>query len=170
MLKPNVEKALIEQIKLEEHSSRIYMAMAIWCETKGYNGAAEFLFTHSDEERFHQTKMIQYVNDKGGHAKLMALDAPESEYKSLLEIFEHVLEHEMVVTNAINNLYEIAFNEKDYTTSQFLQWYIEEQIEEESLAKEILDKFKLAGNEAGGLFHIDKELAEMAASSEEEEA
>ena len=162
MLNKKVEKALINQIQLEEQSSRIYMAMASWCEVSGFSGAAKFLYTHSDEERMHMTKLIKYVNDKGGHAILQSLDVPGNTYKNLLDVFEQILKHEEFVTESINKLYEIAFKEKDYTTSQFLQWYIEEQIEEESTFKGILDKFRLAGNETGGLFHLDKELDALA--------
>ncbi|MCB2220891.1 MAG: ferritin [Bacteroidetes bacterium] len=161
MLKEKVEKALVKQIQVEEHSSRIYMAMASWCELKGFSGAAQFLYGHSDEERMHMTKLIKYVNDKGGHAVLLDLKAPDANYKSLLDVFEKILKHEEFVTSSINELYEVAFNEKDFTTAQFLQWYIQEQIEEESVFKSILDKFRLAGNEQGGLFHLDKELAGM---------
>ena len=162
MLNKKVEKALINQIQLEEQSSRIYMAMASWCEVSGFSGAANFLYTHSDEERMHMTKLIKYVNDKGGHAILQTLEVPGTTYKSLLDVFEQILKHEEFVTESINKLYEIAFKERDYTTSQFLQWYIEEQIEEESTFKGILDKFRLAGNQTGGLFHLDKELDGLA--------
>jgi ferritin len=165
MLKQRVEKALIDQVKLEEQSSRIYMAMASWCEVNGYPGAARFLYVQSVEERMHMTKLIKYINDKGGHAVLLSQEAPETSFKNLQEMFEKILKHEILVSQKINALYEIAFSEKDYSTSQFIQWYIEEQIEEESTFKGILDKFKLAGNEKGGLFHIDKELGEMAAAA-----
>lgn len=158
MIAKKVEEALIQQIQLEEQSSRIYMAMASWCEVEGFPGAAKFLYTHSDEERGHMTKLIKYVNDKGGHAMLLPLEMPDNDYKSLLDVFERILKHEEFVTESINKLYEISFTAKDYTTSQFLQWYIEEQIEEESTFKGILDKFRLAGNQTGGLFHLDKEL------------
>lgn len=165
MLNKKVEKALINQIKLEEQSSRIYMAMASWCEVNGFPGAAGFLYTHSDEERMHMSKLIKYVNDKGGHATLQALEIPESSFKNLLDVFEKILKHEEFITDSINKLYEVAFNEKDFTTSQFLQWYIEEQIEEESTFKGILDKFRLAGNQTGGLFHLDKELDGLATAA-----
>ena len=162
MISKKVEKAIIHQIQLEEQSSRIYMAMASWSEVNGFSGAAKFLYHHSDEERIHMTKLIKYLNDKGGHATLQTLDTPDSKYKGLLDVFEQILKHEEFITASINKLFEIAFTEKDFTTSQFLQWYIEEQIEEESLFKGILDKFRLAGNQTGGLFHLDKELDALA--------
>lgn len=165
MLKKKVENALVDQVKLEEQSSRIYMAMASWCEVNGFPGAASFLYLHSEEERMHMTKLIKYLNDKGGHAILLAQEAPGASFKNLLEMFEDILKHEILVSQSINSVYEIAFTEKDYATSQFMQWYIEEQIEEESTFKGILDKFRLAGNERGGLFHIDKELGEMATAA-----
>ena len=165
MIAKKIEEAILKQIQIEEQSSRIYMAMASWCEVNGFPGAAKFLFTHSDEERMHMIKLINYLNDKGGYARLKGLDAPEYEFKSLLDVFEQIFKHEEFVTASINNLFEIAFGEKDFTTSQFLQWYIEEQIEEESMFRGILDKFRLVGNQTGGLFHLDKELEAMAAAS-----
>lgn len=149
---------------IEEQSSRIYMAMASWCEANGYPGAAKFLYVHSDEERMHMTKLIGYINDKEGHARMLELEEPANEFDSLQQMFEEILKHEKFVTESINGLYGLAMEEKDYSTSQFLQWYIEEQIEEESLFSGILDKFRLAGDHRGGLFHIDKELENMSAA------
>jgi ferritin len=165
MLKKRIEEALIDQIRLEEESSRIYMAMASWCEANGFPGAARFLYKHSDEERMHQVKLIHYVNDRGGQALLKPLDQPGGQYKSLLDVFEQVRKHEIHVTESISELYHLATQEKDYTTGQFLQWYIMEQIEEESLVNSILDKMNLAGDEKGGIFHIDKELEALGAPS-----
>jgi ferritin len=164
MIKEAVEKAIINQIKNEEHSSRLYLSMASWCQVNGYPGAAAFLFKQTDEERMHQLKFIHYLNDRAGHSQLMALDNPTVEYTSLLDVFTKVMAHEEFITASINDLYEVALVNKDYTTGNFLQWFINEQIEEESTMHGILDKMKLAGNEAGGLFHIDKELAALAAA------
>jgi len=164
MINKNVEKAINIQIRNEEHSSRIYMAMASWCEVNGYRGASDYLYKQSEEERFHMLKFIRYVNDRGGYALLSALEAPAAEFASLQVVFEQVMKHEEFITDSINKLYEIALNEKDYTTGNSLQWFINEQIEEESTVHGILDKMKLAGNEAGGMFHVDKDLAAMAAA------
>jgi len=109
-------------------------------------------------------KFIKYLNDRGGNALLSPLTAPAPSYSNLLEVFEQVLKHEEFITAEINKLYEISLNEKDYTTGNFLQWYINEQIEEESTAHGILDKMKLVGNDKAGMFHIDKELEIQAAA------
>ena len=166
MITEKVEKALIGQIEKEEFSSRLYLAMASWCQRNGYQGAADFLYQHSDEERFHMLKMVHYLNDRGGYAQLLDIKKPELKYKTLLDVFESVLEHEQYITKSINDLYEVCLTAKDYTTGSFLQWYINEQIEEESLVNSILDKMKLAGNDRSGLFHIDKELSGLSAAKD----
>jgi ferritin len=161
----NVENALNEQIRKEEYSSRLYLAMAIWCEANGYPGAAAFLYEHSDEERMHMLKLVHYVNDRGGQAQLLEVEVPPLNYASLTEIFTEILKHEKYITESINSVYEVTLNEKDYTTANFLQWFITEQIEEESLFSTILDKMKLIGGDKAGMFHMDKELEGMAAGS-----
>ena len=102
MISKKVEEAINRQIKNEEHSSRIYMAMASWCETKGYRGAAEFLYKQSDEERMHMLKFIKFLNDRGGYAQLQSLEIPKAEYRNLQEVFQEVLSHEQFVTKSIN--------------------------------------------------------------------
>lgn len=156
-----VEFALNEQIQKEEYSSRLYLAMAIWSEANGYPGAAAFLFEHAEEERLHMMKLIRFLNDRGGKTKLMNVEVPPQDYDSVLDIFTQIREHEMYITESINKLYGVTVDEKDYTTGNFLQWYITEQVEEESLFNTILDKIKLIGPGNAGLFHIDKELDGM---------
>ncbi len=160
-MNPKVESALNEQIQKEEYSSRLYLAMAIWCEVNGYPGSASFLYQHAEEERIHMMKLIHFVNDRGGKTKLMAIDVPPSDFGSLMDVFTQIKKHEEYITESINNLYGITVEEKDYTTGNFLQWYITEQVEEESLFKTILDKIKLVGKDKAGMFHIDKELDGM---------
>jgi len=162
MIKAKVQDAINEQIKKEEYSSRLYLAMAIWCEVEGYPGASKFLYEHADEERMHMMKLVHYVNERGGKAHLMEIEEPTHDYDSLQDIFEKVMEHEEYITESINGLYEVAISEKDYTTMNFLQWYITEQLEEENLFSTILDKIKLVGTDKAGMFHIDKELDGMA--------
>ncbi len=165
MLNKNVEIALNDQVQKEEFSSRLYLAMAIWCEVNGFPGAAAFLYQHTEEERMHQMKMIHYINERGGKAALKALEAPEADFASLEEVFTKVLAHEEFITESISNLYGLSVEEKDYTTGNFLQWYITEQVEEESLMRTILDKIKLVGKDKAGMFHIDKELEAMSQNS-----
>ncbi len=162
MISKKLEKAINEQIKLEEQSSRVYMAMASWSEVNGYAGAAKFLYQHSDEERMHMLKLVHFLNDRGGYAQLMAVEQPPVDYKSLEEMFNEVLHHEQYVTKSINNLVDICLSEKDHTTNNFLQWFVQEQIEEESLAQEIVDKIKLVGESKGGYFHLDMFLSNLA--------
>jgi ferritin len=158
MISKKVEKLLIDQIKVEEESSRIYMSMASWCESNGFSGAAQFLYAHSDEERIHMTKLIHFVNDRGGHALLKEVESPASKFDSYVDLFQKILKHEEFVTGQINKIYDFVMKEKDFTTGQFMQWYINEQIEEEKLFHHILDKLNLAGGEKGGAYLIDKEL------------
>ena len=165
MINKNVETKLNEQAQKEEFSARLYLAMAIWCEVNGYPGAASFLYDHTDEERMHQMKIIHYINERGGKAALYELKAPKAEFNTLEDIFIQVLAHEEFVTNSINELYGLTVAEKDYTTGNFLQWYITEQVEEESTMRTILDKIKLVGKDKAGMFHIDKELEAMAQSN-----
>jgi ferritin len=165
MINKNVEKVLNGQVQKEEFSARLYLAMAIWCEVNGYPGAAAYLYDHSDEERMHQMKMIHYINERGGKAALFALESPKDGFSSLEDIFTQVLAHEEFITGSINELYGLAVEEKDYSTGSFLQWFITEQVEEESTMRTILDKIKLVGKDKAGMFHIDKELEAMAQNS-----
>lgn len=160
-MNPKVETALNEQIQKEEYSSRLYLAMAIWCETNGYPGASAFLYEHADEEKMHMMKLVHFVNDRQGVAQLQDIKSPPQDYKSLLDIFTQIKEHEEYITESINKLYGVTVDERDYTTGNFLQWYITEQIEEESLFNTILDKIRLVGPDKSGMFHIDKELESM---------
>jgi ferritin len=162
MIIKNVEKALNGQIKKEEHSSRLYLAMASWSERAGFPGAADWLYVQAEEERLHMLKLVHYLNDRGGNAVIPALDAPKAGFKSLLDVFQEVLRHEEFISASINDLYAICVKEKDFTTANYLQWYITEQIEEESTVRSILDQISLAGNDKGGSFLMDKELSTLA--------
>ncbi len=162
MLSNKVSNALNTQIELEASSSQYYLAMASWAETQGLNGISTFLYGHADEERMHMLKLIKFVNERGGHGIVPSLKQPPATFKSVKSIFEEVLKHEMKVTNEINNLVETTLKEKDYTTHNFLQWYVSEQIEEEALARKIVDKLKLIGDDKGGLYFFDRDLESLA--------
>ncbi|MDP2723702.1 MAG: ferritin [Bacteroidales bacterium] len=165
MLNQKVQEAINAQIKKEEFSSRLYLSMAIWCETNGYPGAAAFLYKHTEEERMHMMKFVRYVNSRGGSAVVSDIEKPEDKFSSLNDIFTKILVHEEFITTSINNLYGVTMDEKDYTTGNFLQWFITEQLEEENLMRTILDKISLVGLDKAGMFHIDKELEGMATAT-----
>lgn len=158
MLSKKIESLLNQQIELEAASSQYYLAMASWCEVKGYNGVSKFLYKHSDEERMHMLKLVQFINERGGHGLVPALDSPDSDFPGIKEVFEKILNHEIHVSTEINNLVDQCLAEKDYTTHNFLQWYVSEQIEEEALARNILDKLQLIGNDKGGMYLFDRDL------------
>lgn len=161
MLSKKIENQLNKQVELEAASSQFYLAMASWAEVNGYNGISKFLYTHSDEERMHMLKLMQYVNERGGHGIVPTLKAPPVKFKGIQEVFELVLKHEIHVSTEINKLVDACLSEKDYTTHNFLQWYVAEQIEEESLARNILDKLNLIGNDKGGMYLFDRDLETM---------
>ncbi|MGY0407853.1 MAG: ferritin, partial [Polaribacter sp.] len=128
MLLPIIEKALNEQITVEAESSQVYLAMASWAEVLGFEGVAEFMYAHSDEERMHMLKLVKFINERGGHAKISKLQAPPSEFGSFKQMFQELFNHEVKVSEHINNLVDICLQEKDYATHNFLQWYVSEQI------------------------------------------
>ena len=158
MFSPIIEEALNGQIKIEAQSSQIYLAMASWAEVLGFEGVAQFMYAHSDEERMHMLKLVKFINERGGHAKISALDAPPTEFGSFKEMFQELFKHEVKVSACINDLVDICLKEKDYATHNFLQWYVSEQIEEEALARNILDKIKLIGDDKGGFYLFDNDI------------
>ena len=161
MVSNKVEKILNEQIKLEAESSQFYLAMASWAETQGFNGTAQFLYAHSDEERVHMLKLVKFINERGGKALIPEISKPTTDFDSLNAIFQKLLDHEINVTNSINEVVHVCLAEKDYTTHNFMQWYVSEQLEEEALARTILDKLNMIGNDKGGLYLFDRDLEKM---------
>ena len=163
MLSKKIEASLNQQIELEAASSQYYLSMASWAEVQGLTGVATFLFGHSNEERMHMIKLLKFVNERGGHGIVPALKAPPVNFKSISAVFETILEHETKVSNEINKLVDNCLKEKDYTTHNFLQWYVSEQIEEEALARNNVDKLKMMGGEKGALYFFDRDMAGIAA-------
>jgi len=165
MLQENIEKALNKQIRIEAESSQIYLSMACWAEVQGLEGVAQFMFAQSDEERVHMLKLVKYVNERGGHAQITELNAPKTKFGTFKEMFEELYQHELFVSNSINELVHITLGERDYSTHNFLQWYVAEQIEEEAQAKNILDKINLIGEDRGGLYLFDRDIQQIAISN-----
>jgi len=160
-LTEETEVLLNKQIGLEAESSSYYLSMASWCEKSGYATSAEFLYRHSEEERMHMLKLFHYVNDAGGHAINPDITGIRHEFKSLKEIFELILSHEIAVTLAINEVVDHCMKIKDYTSFHFLQWFVIEQREEETLARRALELFDLIGEDGVGLWTIDAEIGNL---------
>ncbi len=164
MLAEAMVRKLNEQINLEFYSSNLYLQMSAWCEDKGLDGAAEFLRGHATEEMEHMQRLFTYVSETGAVPILGTIDAPPHQYESLGEVFRLTFDHECMITKKINELAHVAFSTQDYSTFNFLQWYVAEQHEEEKLFKTILDKIDLLGEDKQGLYFIDKELADLVAN------
>lgn len=160
-LTEETENLLNQQIGLEGKSSSYYLAMASWCDKEGYVTSAEFLYRHAEEEREHMLKIFHYVNEAGGHAKQPDVTGVKYDYTSLREVFESILDHEIAVTKAINNIVDHCFQIKDFTTFHFLQWFVEEQREEETLARRAVELFDIIGEEGVGLWTIDNEIGKL---------
>ena len=161
MLSEKIEAALNNQIKIEAESSQVYLSMACWAENQGFEGVAQFMYAHSDEERMHMLKLVKFVNERGGHAIVSALAAPASKFGALKDMFQTLFDHEVMVSESINDLVHISLEGRDYATHNFLQWYVAEQIEEEALARNILDKINLIGDDKGGLYLFDNDVKQL---------
>lgn len=161
MLSKVLTKALNEQINLEFYSSNLYLQMSSWCIQHGLDGCGNFFRQHADEERMHMQKLFDYVNETGSYAVIGSIKNVPTNFDSVIDIFEETYTHEQYITKQINSLVSIAFKEADFSTFNFLQWYVAEQHEEEQLFKAILDKVELIGTKGNGLFFIDKEIEKM---------
>ena len=158
MLSKKLSAAINEQINAELWSGYLYLSMSTFFEDKGLGGMAHWMRHQAEEEQAHAMKFYKYLVDRGERVTLKAIAAPATEFTSVTAIFEETLKHEQLVTSLINNLYSIAVEDKDYTSQSFLNWYLDEQVEEEKNAQEILDNLSLLGEKGNGLFMLDKHL------------
>ena len=165
-LSPKIKKALNDQILLEASASNSYLAMASWCEVTGYQGAADYFYAQSDEERTHMLKITRYLNSLGVSATIPAIKAPASSYKSLEGLIKTALKSEQNVTKAIHEMVEITQKEKDHSTYAFLEWFVNEQVQEETKFETILQKFDVLGRDKLAVHEIDKILAADAVAPE----
>jgi ferritin len=163
VLSQAVQDAINEQIKHELYSAYLYLAMSAHCQANNLPGSAQWTALQSKEEVGHAMKFFGYINDRGGRVLLQAIDQPPTEWKSLLAMFQQVLEHEQKVTGLIHRLYEVALKEKDYATQIELQWFIAEQVEEEKNAGEIVEQLKRVGEQGPGLMMTDRHLGKRGA-------
>jgi ferritin len=168
MLSTKMQEALNEQIRIEADSSQVYLAMASWAEIQpGIDNVTSFFYKHSDEERMHMLKLIHFVNERGGFASVPALPQPPLTFPSIKHAFKELLKHEIFVSESINKVIDIALEEKDYATHNFLQWYVAEQIEEEALARTMNDKLELIGDDKGGMYLFDRDILAISLAAEQ---
>lgn len=158
MLKDKVNKALNGQIEMEAFASAYYLAMASWCEQKGFPGTADFFYRQAEEERTHMMKIFRYVNEAEGRAISPAVELPPADFPSYQSLFKNALDHEKKVSEAIHQLMKLAGDANDFPTLNLLQWFVDEQLEEENQFQIILDKLKLIGDNGVGLYMLDSEL------------
>ena len=153
-----VEEVLNKQINAELWSAYLYLSMAAWSENIGFKGFGNWMRVQFQEETSHAMKIYDYILSRAGQVKLEPIEAVKISWDSLLNMFEETYAHELKVTESINHCYEVALAEKDYATANMLQWFIEEQVEEENSNLEIIEMLKLTGQKSAGIFYLDKKL------------
>jgi len=156
---------LNQQVGMEARSSAHYLAMASWCDVQGYKCAAAFLYHHAEEEKEHMLKLFRYINDAGGHALYPVITDIQHTFPSFRQVFEQALVHEVSVTQAIHHLADHCLAIKDFSTFNFLQWFVAEQIEEEALTRRAVELFDVIGEEGIGRYTIDKALGKLRGST-----
>lgn len=159
MLNPKVEKALNEQINAEMFSAYLYLAMVAYFQDQNLNGFAHWMTVQNEEETFHAMKFFRYIGGRGGRVCLEAIEKPQFEWKSPLDAMEGALKHEAYISGRINDLVNLAVEEKDHATANFLRWFVDEQVEEEESVNEVVQKLRLLGNDGGGMFMLDRDMA-----------
>jgi ferritin len=162
MISDKMVKTINDQIRFELLSGYLYLSMAAWFENENLFGMAKWMYAQAQEEQAHAMKFFKYLTDVGGRVELEAIDKPETEFESALEIFEKSLAHEKIVTGRINKMYELAVEEKDYPTQILLQWYINEQVEEEDNVGTAVEMLKMSEGKAWQLLMLDGKFGERA--------
>jgi ferritin len=162
MLSPTLTKALNDQLGLELYSVNLYRQMAAWCDHQGLAGCSAFLEAHADDEDDHYGRLFRYIRETGALAVIPAIPAPPASWADVPAVFAAILEHERSITRSINAIVKAAYDEGDYATVGFLQWFTTEQHEEEHLFRTVLDKVRIIGVEGKGLYWLDKEIGKLA--------
>jgi ferritin len=158
MLSQSLQEALNDQVKNEFYSAYVYLSMSSWFDDQGLPGFARWMRVQYQEELAHGLRIFDFINDRDGRALVYGFDSPPAHWKSPLDVFESSYAHEQKVTGMINSLYTLAVQEKDYPTQVLMQWYINEQVEEEKNAKLIVDQLRHAGDSGAALLILDREL------------
>jgi ferritin len=163
-LSQTMAKALNDQMTKEAHAAQIYLSYGAWADDQGYEGIANFLFRHAQEERNHMMKILEYILERGAKVIITAIPAPGDEPTSVNDCFEKVFKQEVENTKAIYSLVKMSLTEEDWASWNFLQWFVKEQVEEETLALNLLDKIKIAGGDKAkddALYTLDRDLKKM---------
>lgn len=164
----SIESLLNDQIKYEASASMQYLAMASWADQHGFNGIANFFYNQSEEERVHMTKLVKFVNERSGTVIIPELDKPKGTFNSLTELFETFLKSEIFVTEKINEIIFECLERKDYNVHNFMQWYVNEQLEEEALARTLLDKLNIIGDDKSGHYLFDRDINSFEIEAQDE--
>lgn len=160
MISRKMQDALNDQVNAELYSAYLYLSMAAYFESINLPGFANWMRVQTQEELMHAMKIYDYVHQRGGTVKLKPIDGPPAEWKSPLAVFEAAYKHEQKVTGLINKLVNLAIEDKDHAANTFLQWFINEQVEEEKSANEIVQKLKLLADAPGGLYMLDNQMGQ----------
>ncbi len=158
MLKEKMLNAINNQINAEQYSALLYLSMSAYFYDKGLPGFANWMYIQYQEELTHANKFFNYVNERSGKVTMKAIEQMPTEFEGVIDVFEKTLEHEQNVTSLINNLVDVAIEEKDHATQSFLKWFVDEQVEEEANVQEILDTLKLINGQGNGIFMLDREM------------
>lgn len=158
MISKKVETEINKQINAELYSAYLYLSMAAWFESKNLKGFANWMRVQYQEETAHAMKFYDYISERGGNILLKEIAAPKATWKNVIEIFSETLKHEQYVTTLINNLMNVSLAEKDHAAANFLQWFVNEQVEEEANATDILEQLKMIEGKGPALFMLDREL------------
>jgi ferritin len=156
MISERIQNAINDQIKGEFDSFYLYLAMAAYCESINFKGYAAWFRQQAEEEKEHAYRFYNYVVDRGGRVILKGLDTPPEQFGSMQDVFQQTLDHERVVTGRINNIYNMAVEEKDFATQEHLNWFVKEQVEEEASATEMLEQIKMTEGRLGNLMYLDR--------------
>ncbi len=164
MLSKAMLDILNRQTEKEAYASQLYLAMASWTEAKGLEGISSWFYAQAEEERVHMLKFVRYINERGGHATIPKVEMPPNDFAGVKAVFEASMEHEQMVTAAINDIVALSLEERDFTTNNWVQWFVTEQLEEEASVRAILDKLELLGN--GPMYHFDRDIISMRGTAE----
>ncbi|MDR8393153.1 ferritin [Aliifodinibius sp. S!AR15-10] len=169
MVKSKIQEEVNNQIQAEFQSAYIYLGFSAWFESKNLNGFAHWMKMQWQEEIDHAMRLYNHLLRRGGNVELKTLEAPEIDVSSAKEVFEQALEHEEYITGRIHELYALAQEEKDYPLTSLLHWFIDEQVEEEDVTGEILERLKMIDGDPAALLDLDRELAQRQPEEEGEE-